>query len=384
MARLLALFSVGLAMFSMFFGAGNVVFPLIVGQATTDQSSWAMLGLILTAVGIPFTGLFAMALYDGSYRSFFSRLGKWPGFGIALVIMGLIGPLGCMPRCIALSYSTMKMFFPDFGIILFSIVSCIAIYLTSIKKNRVIDYVGWILTPFFLFSIAFIVIMGLTNHPGEVQSSSLARFDSFIYGLKHGYHTMDLLASFFFCSVVIGTLRKISLVNGQPDKKQVIRNALIASGIGAFLLTIVYVGMSAVAALHSAKLAGVSADMLLGTVALEVLGPSAGIITSLAVVMACLTTAIALASVFSEFFQQEVMKDKISYRTSLIITLIVTFMVSTLEFSGIFKVLGPIVSVLYPALLILSLVNIAYKVWGFDNVKFPVASAFGMSLLFSV
>lgn len=384
MTRLLALFSVGLAMFSMFFGAGNVVFPLIVGQTTTDQSLYAMLGLILTAVGIPFTGLFAMALYDGSYRNFFSRLGKWPGFVIALIIMGLIGPFGCMPRCIALSYSTMKMFFPNIGIILFSVISCIAIFLTSIKKNRVIDYVGWILTPFFLFSIAFIVVMGLINHPGELQQSHFAAGESFIYGLKHGYHTMDLLASFFFCSVVIGTLRKISVVNGEPDRKLVIRNALIASGIGAFLLAIVYVGMSSVAALHSSKLAGVSPDMLLGSVALEVLGPSAGIITCLAVVMACLTTAIALAAVFSEFLQQEVAKNKISYRTSLIITLIVTFFISTLEFGGIFKVLAPIVSVLYPALLILSLVNIAYKIWGFDNVKFPVASAFGMSLLFSV
>lgn len=384
MTRALALFSVGMAMFSMFFGAGNVVFPLIVGQATTDQSLWAMIGLVITAVGIPFTGLFAMSLYDGSYQNFFSRLGKWPGYLIALVIMGLIGPFGCMPRCIALSYSTTKMFFPEIGVVFFGLACSIAIYLTSIKKSRVIDYVGWILTPFFLFAIGLIVVMGLMNHPEEIAASSFGTFDSFIHGLKSGYHTMDLLASFFFCSVVIGALRKISLTNGEPDKKLLMRNALYASGIGAFLLAIVYVGMSSVAALHSTQLAGVSADKLLGTVALEVLGPSAGIVTCVAVIMACLTTAIALAAVFSEFLQQEVVKNKISYRTSLIITLVITFLVSTLEFGGIFKVLAPIVSVLYPALLLLSLVNIAYKVWGFDNVKVPVASAFGMSLLFSV
>ncbi|MBS0635774.1 MAG: branched-chain amino acid transport system II carrier protein [Verrucomicrobia bacterium] len=384
MTRALALFSVGMAMFSMFFGAGNVVFPLIIGQVTTDQSLWAMIGLVITAVGIPFTGVFAMALYDGNYKEFFSRLGKWPGFLIALIIMGLIGPFGCMPRCIALSYSTAKMFFTEIGVVLFSIICCLAIYATSIKKSRVIDFVGWILSPFFLGAIGFIVVMGLINHPEELAVSSYQAVDSFVYGLKSGYHTMDLLASFFFCSVVIGALRKISHVDGVLDKKLVIKNALIAAGFGAFLLAIVYVGMSSVAALHSTKLVGVKSDMLLGTVALEVLGPSAGIVTCLAVIMACLTTAIALAAVFSEFFQQEVMKNKISYRTSLILTLIVTFFVSTLEFEGIFKVLTPIVSVLYPALLILSLVNIAYKTWGFDKVKFPVASAFGMALLFSV
>lgn len=384
MTRALALFSVGMAMFSMFFGAGNVVFPLIVGQATTDQSFWAMLGLVLTAVGIPFTGLFAMALYDGNHKDFFSRLGKWPGFVIALIIMGLIGPFGCMPRCIALSYSTAKMFFPEIGVVLFSIVCCLAIFVTSIKKSRVIDFVGWVLTPFFLFAIGFIVVMGLIKHPEAVAPSTYETFDSFVYGLKSGYQTMDLLASFFFCSVVIGALRKISVVDGVVERKSLLKNALLASGIGAFLLAVVYVGMSAVAALHSTTLAGVKADMLLGTVALEVLGPSAGIVTCLAVIMACLTTAIALAAVFSEFLQQEVLRSKISYVQSLVLTLVVTFAMSTLEFDGILKVLVPVVQGLYPALLILSLVNIAHKIWGFDNVKFPVASAFGMSLLFSV
>lgn len=384
MTRALALFSVGMAMFSMFFGAGNVVFPLIVGQATTDQSFWAMLGLVLTAVGIPFTGLFAMALYDGNHKDFFSRLGKWPGFVIALIIMGLIGPFGCMPRCIALSYSTAKMFFPEIGVVLFSIVCCLAIFVTSIKKSRVIDFVGWVLTPFFLFAIGFIVVMGLIKHPEAVAPSTYETFDSFVYGLKSGYQTMDLLASFFFCSVVIGALRKISVVDGVVERKSLLKNALLASGIGAFLLAVVYVGMSAVAALHSTTLAGVKADMLLGTVALEVLGPSAGIVTCLAVIMACLTTAIALAAVFSEFLQQEVLRNKISYVQSLVLTLVVTFAMSTLEFDGILKVLVPVVQGLYPALLILSLVNIAHKIWGFDNVKFPVASAFGMSLLFSV
>ena len=384
MTRAISLFSVGMAMFSMFFGAGNVVFPLIVGQATTDNSLFAMAGLVLTAVGIPFTGVIAMALYDGNYKEFFSRLGKWPGFIVPLIIMGLIGPFGCMPRCIALSYSTMKMFFPEIGVVLFGILSCLAIYATSIKKSRVIDFVGWILTPFFLFAIGFIVVMGLVNHPGELQPSTYMPVDSFVYGLQSGYHTMDLLASFFFCGVVIGALRKISHVNGQLDRSLAVKNSLIAAGIGAFLLASVYIGMSLVAALHSTKLVGVSAEMLLGTVALEVLGPSAGIVTCVAVVMACLTTAIALAAVVSDYFQQELLKDKASYRTSLILTLVVTFLVSTLEFQGIFKLLGPVVQVLYPALLILSLVNIAYKVWGFDNVKFPVASAFGMTLLFSV
>lgn len=384
MKQTLALFSVGMAMFSMFFGAGNVVFPLIVGQVTTDQNFWALLGLCLTAVGVPFTGLFAMTLYNGDYREFFSRLGRWPGFVIALIIMGLIGPFGAIPRCIALSYSTTKMFFDSISIIPFSLLACLCIFLTTIKKNRIMDIVGWILTPFFLFSIGLIVFVGITNNPGNVQPSGYSGIDSFMYGLQSGYNTMDLLGSFFFCSVVISALKKVSLQNGKLSQPLLLKNGLIASLIGAALLAAVYIGMSYVASLHSSNLGEVSADVLLGTIALQVLGPYAGIITCLAVIMACLTTAIALAAVFSEFLQNDVMQNRLSYKQALVLTLGVTFMVSTLEFSGIVKILAPCVQMLYPALLILSMVNIAYKVWGYDRVKFPVVGAFGLSLLFSI
>src|SRR5262249_15987867 len=134
----------------------------------------------------------------------------------------------------------------------------------------------------------------------------------------------------------------------------------------------------------SSELAHVPQDIILGTIALHVLGPYAGIITCIAVILACLTTAIALAAVFAEYLQTDVLQNRASYVASLIIALVISFFVSTLEFGGIFAFLAPIVQVLYPALLMLTLMNIAYKLWGIDRVKFPVASAFGMSLFFSM
>src|SRR5262245_55918616 len=100
--------SIGLAMFSMFFGAGNVIFPLAVGQFAGDKNLFATLGLILTAAVMPIAGVMGMILYDGNYRDFFGRLGKIPGFLLALIIITLLGPLGSTPRCIALSYTTFK------------------------------------------------------------------------------------------------------------------------------------------------------------------------------------------------------------------------------------------------------------------------------------
>src|ERR1700722_13643393 len=106
-------FTIGLAMFSMFFGAGNVIFPLAVGQYAGDKNFYAMSGLILTAAIMPIIGVIAMILFDGNYRQFFGRLGKVPGFLLALIIISLLGPLGSTPRCIALSYTTLKSSFPE-------------------------------------------------------------------------------------------------------------------------------------------------------------------------------------------------------------------------------------------------------------------------------
>src|ERR1700722_11983722 len=92
--------SLGLAMFSMFFGAGNVIFPLALGQFAGDKNLYAILGLILTAALIPAAGVFAMILFEGNYKNFFGRLGKVPGFLLAFTTISLLGPLGSTPRCI--------------------------------------------------------------------------------------------------------------------------------------------------------------------------------------------------------------------------------------------------------------------------------------------
>ena len=373
----LHVFSVGMAMFAMFFGAGNVVFPLIVGQQAQDKSLYALLGLVLTAVGVPFIGLFGMTLFDSDYRSFFARLGKIPGFLVILVIMGLIGPFGAIPRCITLSYSTLKMFFSEVKLLYFSIASCLVIFFLTLRKSSITDILGYVLTPLLLLSLAVIIVKGVSIHPEVKTSLTHTNGSAFLHGLVSGYHTMDLLGAFFFCAVVIDTLKRISGTN----HKVLYHNALVASIVGASLLALVYVGMSLVAALHSEILQGATADVILGTIALEVLGPYAGIFTCVAVALACLTTAIALSVVFAEFIHYDILNDTINYEWSLIVTLVSTFLISTLEFNGIVAFLGPLVQLIYPSLLVLSIANIAYTLWGFPYVKTPVVATFIISLL---
>lgn len=372
--------STGLAMFSMFFGAGNVVFPLAIGQESQNQTIFAVLGLLITAVGVPFMGLIAMTLFDGNYKHFFDRIGKVPGFLVSLFIMGLIGPLGALPRCIALSFSTLQLYFPEMTASTFSIVACLIIFAFTYKKNSILDILGYVLTPILLLSLGFIIIKGLLVSP-TMPITDLAQVDTFVRGLKDGYQTMDLIGAFFFSSVILSCLKTDSEHANQKNHKEIIKMTLKASVIGAFLLSLVYIGFSFVAAFHSESLVGINQDQLIGMIAIHVLGSYAGVAACIAVALACLTTAIALAAVFAEFIHNDISANKIGYIPALIGTLIVTYFISTLNFMGIAKILFPILQICYPALIALSLLNIAFKLYHFKPVKIPVLIIFTVSLI---
>lgn len=346
--------AIGLAMFSMFFGAGNIIFPLAIGHYAQDKTVFAIIGLLITAVAIPFTGLIAMVLYDGNYRRFFESIGKVPGFLIALFIITLLGPLGSTPRCIALAYSTFKLSAWEISPFLFNAIACVIIFLFTYQKKNIMKWLGYFLTPLLLLSLAYIIIKGLWT----AETSPTIEMDNlsvFLHGLKEGYNTMDLLAAFFFSSIIVTALKESASTSSTKD---LLSRALFATAIGAGLLAITYVGFSFVASYHSQELAINGMDQLLGAITLKIMGPSAGIWVCMAIALTCLTTAIALCNVFAEYIQKELFNDQISYKTALIGTLIVTFIVANFEFQGISAFLGPILEFCYPLLIALTAYNI--------------------------
>jgi len=164
-------------------------------------------------------------------------------------------------------------------------------------------------------------------------------------------------------------------------RKKFFTITLMASGLAAFLIGIIYTGFSFVTSYYSASLINVGKDTIISVIASNILGSIGGIIASVAVSLACLTTAITLAAVFSEFIQNEVFKKKLSYRSCLLITLILTWALSNLGFMGILKISFPILLVCYPVLIVLTLLNIANKLFGFKPVKIPVLITFIISLI---
>lgn len=343
----------GLAIFTMFFGAGNIIFPLAIGQYALNQTPWALAGLLLTAVAMPFAGLLAMFRYRGQIRLFFGRFGKIPGLLIASLTIALLGPFGAAPRCLTLAYSTLSLSLPGIPLTLFSGIACVLILCFTYRENRLLKLLGYVLSPFKIALLVWIIIKGfMETSAAPLVSLNSSEISCFWHGLTEGYNTMDLLAAFFFAPIIISSL-------GRAEKeKEFKRFVLKASAVGAFLLATIYVGFSYLAYFYASELQGIPPDGLLGAIAIKVLGQHAGLVASLTVTVACLSTAVALIAAFTSFLEKEVFQGKFSHFPILIISLLVTFVVTTLKFQGIAHFLNPILEVCYPALILLTFCNL--------------------------
>lgn len=355
--KIINCFAFGLAIFAMFFGAGNITYPLALGQIALDKTVWGVSGFLLTAVAVPLLGLLAMFRYHGNIRLFFSRFGKISGLVIATLVISLLGPFGAAPRCIALMHATLSLSFPGLPLIIFSLGACGLIFLFSYKENRLIKLLGYTLSPLMVALLVFIVIKGLIWAPEAVAvSTNPSGSAHFWNGLIEGYNTMDLLAAFFFAPIVLS-----SLESSESDHLST-RFMLYASMIGASLLALVYIGFCYLAYYFAPQLAGMPNDQLLGMIALIILGPHAGIIVGLTVSLACLTTAIALIAAFAKFIEKDILREKFNYVPILIVSLLMTFAVTTLEFQGIARLLDPVLKICYPALILLTFYNLIVPV----------------------
>ena len=352
--------STGFAMFSMFFGSGNLVFPILVGQQSGGHHFLAALGIFLTGVVVPFLGVFGMMLYRGDLKEFFRFVGPIGTFVFSLGALALMGPFGVLARCLAVAHGAFQLVVPEASLVWTSLALCFVIYILTANKNRIIPVLGSILTPVLLVSIAAIVFFALFRSPfSSTTLQATSSWFSFKNGFLNGYQTMDLLAAFFFSTFVIGHLQTGKLQNATEESS--LKVFLKASAVGGGLLSIVYFCLVLLGSMYSAEIASAKPQDMFGLIALKTLGSFAAPCICIAIVLACLTTAVVLASLFSDFLYKEVLREKVSNKICLFVTLLIGFSVSTLEFSGIAAFLCPIMETIYPALIVLTVVNIALK-----------------------
>jgi branched-chain amino acid:cation transporter, LIVCS family len=385
-ARQPTLFTTGLALFSMFFGAGNLIFPLLIGKSVGSNVWFAISGLGLTAVIVPFLGLAAMVLFQADYHRFFGRIGKIPGMFLLLLLQLILGPFGVIPRLVTLMHAMSGHYLFDIPLIPFSILAALIIFGCSFKRQRLISFLGKILTPILLLSLAALVFLGLTDG-SSLQSISPPAGDSFLQGLLGGYNTMDLIAAFLFATVVLPHFQKeTDLEHPTQRRRSLLKKMIFSSLIAAALLFLTYIGLSLISAHHGWTLDPTyPPEQMLSAIAVKLLGPAGGCIAAISVITACLTTAMTLASIFADYLRKDLCKEKISPTLALILTLIMTTFFANLGFGGIAAFLGPILQVVYPGLILLTVLNLLHSLYGYRMVKLPVFLTFiGSAIIYLI
>lgn len=348
-------FFIGLALFSMFFGSGNLIFPLYVGQQSEGQFLPAAAGFLLAAVAVPFLGVLAMIVYEGDYTSFFGCLGKKMGFIITAILLTVWIPLGSGPRCIALAHSSLSNNYTMPPLWLFSLGYCALTSFVMFKKTRMLDILGYCLTPALIGCLTLITMRGLNFLPPDT-STSLPSSDVFFQGLQEGYNTMDLIAAFFFSASIIEILKNTCSPESNP-----LKIAFQACVVGITLLAIVYLGLVGLGAIHTDRLIDVPKDQLLAHIAKTVLGPEMTLVAVTAIVLACFTTSVALVVVYSEFLMKTLFKNTNDKRWGIYGTLLVSFVMSIFGLSGITFITAPVLQFCYPLLIVMIVVNLSIK-----------------------
>lgn len=352
----------GLALFAMFFGAGNMIFPLKIGSIAGQHVWIGLLAFLITGVGVPFLGLFAASLYDGDYWNFFNRLGKVLSFIVVTFLIMIIGPLFAAPRTETVAFGSLAPMLPSlfqdayvFNFIYFALVA-----LVVARQSRVVDIIGWLLSPIKILTFTILIISALwLASPLMTVETSAAEI--FSMSLITGYGTMDLLASLFFCTVAYRNIVAKCAEAGMYSQKNVIKMTLMSCIIGAVLICIVYIGFIFAAATHAENLQNVPTGELLNALSFSMWGPYGALFIGICVAVSCLTTASALTEVTTEYIHETVLRRRVPRSVCLSVILVVMYCIAIIGFDGIMKIATPVLEILYPLLIVLCIVNIIWK-----------------------
>lgn len=351
------IFVYGFAIFAMFFGSGNLVFPLQLGQQVGKSWFLGFLGLFITGIALPFLGLFVIKLHKGNYRSFFAEGGKVAGLILPLFTLSLLGSFGVVPRCITVAHGGMDYLFPGLPLILFSLIFCALTYILCLKDHVMVDLIGKFMSPIKLTALTILIAVGIIYSPTIV--SEKPAISAFSDGVFIGYQTMDLFAAFFFSSLVFNRIKNI--LPETNDHKVTIKAALSPSIAGALMLAIVYLGFVFLGAHYSDLIQNVEPELMLPTIATYALNPSAAFIIGIAIIFSCLTTAVALNNIYARYLVDTFKLSPSYFPIMLAGTTSISFFISLLDFKGIAAFLAPALEVSYPGLIALTILSILLK-----------------------
>lgn len=350
MKKNLDIIIIGFALFSVFFGAGNLIFPPYIG--VTSGSGWliSFLGFAMADIGIILLSINAVAK-AGSYQEVVGRAGKKFGLTLEVIMMLCLGPILVIPRTSATTFEmSINPLFPSVNPVIFSILFFGLTLILTIRPTKVMDIIGKFLTPVLLIALFVLIGKGILSPIGKLlPATDLQSLLS--TGLTQGYQTMDALGAGGVTALIMTSF----LAKGYKDKKEVASLTVKASLIAGIGLVLVYGGLAYLGATVSTIYdSNVSQTALLVNITKQLLGHTGSVLLSIIVAFACLTTAVGLTSITAKYFE-DVTNKKIKYQHLVILICVFSAIVSNLGVDKIISIAAPILTVLYPVCIVLVL-----------------------------
>ncbi|WP_270941948.1 branched-chain amino acid transport system II carrier protein [Romboutsia lituseburensis] len=345
---------VGFALFAMFFGAGNLIFPPFLGVISGESWLTGFGGFLLADVGLALLAVAAAAKCNGEVSKVLGRAGKNLSIVLGCAIMICLGPLLAIPRTAATTFEMgISPLASGFNPVLFSVLFFAITFILTIKPSKVVDIIGQFLTPALLVALGVLIIKGIVTPLGDINPTPMIN-DIFAEGVKQGYQTMDALGAVALSTVIITSLAN----KGYNDESQKVKLTMKAGIVAAVGLCLVYGGLTYLGATVSQVYGkDVVQTKLIVEITASLLGHPGKIILALIVGLACLTTAIGLTSATAQFFSK-ITNGKLKYEIVVTAVCIFSAIVSNFGVSTIIKFSAPILDMIYPATVVLVIMTL--------------------------
>ena len=371
-------FVIGLMLFALFLGAGNIIFPPALRQMAGDNLFIAMIGFLITGVGLPLLAVLAIANSEEG-RGLQNIAGRvHPIFGLAftIVIYMAIGPFFGIPRTATVSYEIgIIPFLPPgaadsiWPLALFTIAFFTITTLLALNPAKLVDRIGKVLTPVLLVVIGTLAIKSIMTPMGELgQPQGEYISQPFFHGFIEGYLTMDVIAALVFGIVVINALK----VEGITEKGPIMKAMVIAGLIAAAGLTLVYASLSYIGA-TSVDAVGIqdNGGAILALASTVLYGTSGTAILAITIIFACLTTAIGLVAACAQYFEE--ILPQLSYKTYVFIFAGFSALVSNIGLTQLIAFSLPVLLIIYPLAIVLMLMSFIDKSFGRKPIVYILA-----------
>ncbi len=343
---------VGFALFAMFFGAGNLVFPPSLGL--NSGSSWVLgfFSYFIADVGLATMGVFALMKCDGDLEILTKPLGVLPGRILITAVILCIGPFLAIPRTAATTFEIgiAPLLGLDGGakvaLAIFSVIYFVVVLALCLKPSKVVDIIGKFLTPVLVVFLLILIGIGVVAPKGEIAAPVVKNVVK--SGILDGYNTMDAMGSVLLAGIVIAA------IYGKGYKKGKVANIVVAKSaiVSGVMLCVIYGGLTYLGATTGANFAdkvGNKGEFLV-LIVRELMGYAGVVVIAVAVLMACLTTAIGLTTIAGDYFS-DISEGKLKYQTVVIAVAAFSAVATNLGLAKIINLAVPILVLVYPIII---------------------------------